>query len=92
MKLKEPKAKENLLNRLRRIEGQVRGVQNMISEERECREIMQQMAAVRSAMQGATLAFVQEYASTCLLNNEENTPAAREELLDNLVTLLGKVP
>lgn len=90
MQLKNPKSKEDLMNRLRRIEGQMRGVQNMINDERDCREIMQQLAAVRSAVQSATISFVEEYATDCLLNAEKDDRAGREELVKNLVSLLGK--
>ena len=41
--------KDNLLKRLRRIEGQARGVQRMIEEERSCQEIMMQLAALKSS-------------------------------------------
>ena len=44
MKIQNEKTKQQLMSRLRRIEGQVRGVQNMLNEERECREILQQLA------------------------------------------------
>ena len=92
MKLNNPQAKIGLLNRLRRIEGQVRGVQAMIEDERECREILQQLAATRSALQGATQAFLQEYVSNCLLEPEADQPDKREALVEELVGLLGKAP
>lgn len=90
MKLQEPKAKENLLSRLRKIEGQVRGVENMVIDERDCREIIQQLTATRSALHSATLYFVQEYASHCLLDDPQDGEK-RQELVENLVALLGKV-
>ncbi len=45
MKIQNQEAKEKLVQRLRRIEGQVRGVQGMLDEERDCREIMQQLVS-----------------------------------------------
>jgi DNA-binding FrmR family transcriptional regulator len=90
MKLTDEAAKDQLVNRLRRIEGQVRGVQNMISDERDCREVLQQLASIRSAIQGASLAFVEEFASLCLLSDKANDRQFREELLKDLVILLGK--
>jgi len=90
MKLSDETAKDQLVNRLRRIEGQVRGVQNMISDERDCREILQQLASIRSAIQGASLAFVEEFASRCLLSDQADDRDFREELLKDLVILLGK--
>ena len=46
-------SKENLLKRLKRIEGKVRGIQKMIQEDKDCIEILTQVAAVRSAMNKA---------------------------------------
>jgi DNA-binding FrmR family transcriptional regulator len=88
MKLSNLEAKEKLLSRLHRIEGQMRGVETMINEERDCREILQQFSSIRSAVQGANLAFFEEYAAECLLhNNDQNI---REQVLHEMVALLGK--
>ena len=90
MKLTDTEAKNQFLRRLRRIEGQVRGVQGMVAEERDCREILQQLASIRSAVQGASLAFIEEYASRCLLSDDPGDRAHREDLLKDLIILLGK--
>lgn len=91
MKLKNFEAKGHLLSRLRRIEGQVRGVQMMIEEERNCTEILQQLTAIRSAVQGASLELLREYAIDCLLR-QEGDPRQREKLVQDLIDLLGKAP
>jgi DNA-binding FrmR family transcriptional regulator len=90
MKLTDEEAKDQLLRRLRRIEGQVRGVQTMVSEERDCREILQQLSSIRSAVQSASLAFVEEYATRCLMNDEANDRSRREELLKDLIVLFAR--
>jgi DNA-binding FrmR family transcriptional regulator len=91
VKIKSPTVKDDLQKRLKRIEGQLRGVQKMLEEDRECHEIVQQLAAVRSAVQGATLVFMRDYASDCLMNLEtENDKETREMLVDDLIGLLGK--
>ena len=82
--------KDDLKKRLRRIEGQVRGVQKMIDEDRECRDILQQLAAVRSAVYQTTLLLVRSYASECLLQPDAN--ASAEEIVDSLIGVLGKMP
>ena len=92
MKLVNAKAKEDLTKRLKRIEGQVRGVQAMITEERDCRELLQQISAIRSALQAVTLLLVEDYASDCLLNPSGDNPAQRQELVKDLISLLGKLP
>jgi DNA-binding FrmR family transcriptional regulator len=92
MKLADFEAKEKFQHRLRRIEGQVRGVQVMVAEERDCRDILQQLAAIRAAVQGASLAFIEEYASRCLLGSAAEEPGQREQLLKDLMVLLSKAP
>jgi DNA-binding FrmR family transcriptional regulator len=90
MKVNNPKVKNDLTHRLQRIEGQIRGIQKMIDEERDCHEILQQLAAVRSAFQGASLVFIQEAACDCVLNLEKMDQAARVNLIGEMVDLLGK--
>jgi len=100
MKIQNQEAKEKLVQRLRRIEGQVRGVQGMLDEERDCREIMQQLAAIHSAVQGASRIFLQEYASACLVEMDETvqtTPGAdqrekRQRIIQDMIALLDKAP
>ncbi len=92
MKLDNQQVKENLLSRLRRVEGQVRGVQAMVVGERDCSEILQQLTAIQSAVRSASLMFVEEYASGCLLDSTGDDRDRREELLKNLLSLFGKAP
>lgn len=92
MQLSENNAKEKLINRLRRIEGQVRGVQSMLADERNCSDILQQLSAIRSAVQGVSLLLVEDYMADCFVNLEEKTPQEREGLLKDLLQVLGKTP
>jgi len=87
-----PETKAHIKHRLARIEGQLRGVQNMIDEDRECKAILQQLIAIRSAVQSASLNYVQEVANDCLLNTDDQTdPNAQHALIVDLIKLLGKV-
>lgn len=90
MKLKNESGKTAILARLRRVEGQVRGVQTMVQEERDCREIMQQLVAIRSAVQSASVSFLEEFATDCLLNPENDDTSTRKELVENLLALVNK--
>jgi CsoR family transcriptional regulator, copper-sensing transcriptional repressor len=104
MKIQNRDAKEKLVQRLRRIEGQVRGVQAMLEEERDCQEILQQLSSVRSAVQSASRSFLQEYATACLIemdqdakmdqeaNNEYNNRTKREKIIHDMIELLDKAP
>lgn len=100
MKIQNPEAKVKLIQRLSRIEGQVRGVQAMLTEERECREIMQQLAAIHSAVQGASRIFLQDYATSCLDELDEGSTTSsgadqrlkREKVVQDMIALLDKAP
>jgi DNA-binding FrmR family transcriptional regulator len=81
-------AKTDLLKRLKRLEGQVRGVQKMLDDERDCQEILQQLAAVRAAAHRTSLRLIREHAACCLL--EGDASASPQEVLDSLVSILDK--
>lgn len=91
MHLQSPEVKQDLLKRLRRIEGQARGVQKMLEDDRDCREIVQQLNAIQAATRNATAVFVRAYAKDCLLGEAQLDQAARETLVDDLFDLMAKV-
>jgi DNA-binding FrmR family transcriptional regulator len=86
MKLADPSAKADLLRRVRRIEGQARGVAKMIEADRDCNEILQQLAAVRSAAHQATVALVRDYAAECVVSD-----GSPQEIADALATALSRL-
>lgn len=86
MKLADSSTRADLLQRVRRIEGQARGIAKMIEEERDCNEILQQLAAVRSAAHQATVTLVRAYAAECVISNG---PA--EEIANALATALSRL-
>lgn len=94
MQIRNPEAKLKLNQRLRRIEGQLRGVQSMLADERDCGEILQQLSAVRSAVQSASRLFLQEYASACLISMEEgdDTTERRQKMVQDMLALFDKAP
>lgn len=93
MKMEDPQVQKQLISRLRRIEGQVRGVQTMIDENRDCHEIMQQMAAIRSAVQSASQAMLEQFSENCLINLASTDDLQeRKLLLKDLIALIGKAP
>ncbi len=90
MQQTESNPKETIIKRLRRIEGQVRGVQSMVMDERNCREIIQQLSAIRAAVQGVSMLMLEDYMSDCFVNLADQDLEQREELLKDLIQLLGK--
>ncbi len=100
MKIQNSETKEKLIQRLKRIEGQVRGLQAMLHEERDCREIMQQLAAVHSAVQSTSRLFLQDYAAVCLTEMDDgvridpgsNLQIKRAQMVQDMIALLDKTP
>ena len=58
--------RKNILRRLRRIEGQVKGIQRMIEEKKPCQEILPQVAAVRAALNTVGTMIFKNYSVECL--------------------------
>lgn len=92
MKIADRETKEKLIKRLRRIEGQLRGVQSMLDEERDCREIMQQLSAISSAVKSTSRVFFEDYATLCLAEMDRDQPGENQALLQEMVALLDKAP
>ena len=89
-KIQEADIKATVQQRLRRIEGQVRGVHKMVEEERECQDVIQQFNAILAAVRNASDLYVRAYAKDCLLNSDETEVREREVAVDRLVDLLIK--
>lgn len=83
-----PTPKDELVRRLRRIEGQARGVARMVEEDRDCRDIIQQLAAIRAAAHQVGLLLARSYACQCLAEPAE--AEGREAKLDDLITILSR--
>lgn len=82
-----PDTKQALLTRLRRIEGQVRGLQRMVEEERYCADVLVQMASVQEALRSAGRTLLENHLRHCATTairsgDPERTEAMYEELLD----------
>ena len=80
----------DLVARLRRIEGQARGVQRMLIEDRDCLEILTQLASLRSAAYSASVTLTQHYAVQCM--NDAALQEAPDEVMRNLVDVLLRAP
>jgi len=77
--------KEKLLNGLRRIEGQVRGLQSMIEEDRYCIDILIQVQAARAALTSIGLSVLEKHAKGCVVGAvQDGNEAIIDELLDTI--------
>jgi CsoR family transcriptional regulator, copper-sensing transcriptional repressor len=69
--------KDQLLTRLRRIEGQVRGIQGMVDDDRYCIDVLTQVAAVQAALDKVALGLLDGHARTCVVGAEAEEQDAR---------------
>jgi CsoR family transcriptional regulator, copper-sensing transcriptional repressor len=82
--------KDQLLNRLRRIEGQTRGIQKMVEDDRWCPDILQQIAAVRAALDKVALGLAEGHVQHCMLEGTTD-PERQEEMTAELMQALGRL-
>ena len=81
--------KQQLLNRLKRVEGQVRGVHQMVENDRYCVDILHQISAIQSAMNKVSLALLEDHTRHCVVNAIEgkNGDEAIKELMSVMKTM-----
>jgi DNA-binding FrmR family transcriptional regulator len=80
-----PKEKKAMLNRLRRVEGQLRGIQRMIIEDKACYDILLQLSAARKAMQKACIVILKNSITDCLSEAAEPDLENLEKLINALI-------
>ena len=86
--LRAEEEKKKLLNRLRRIEGQVRGLQAMVESNAYCNDILTQSAAVNAAVNAFNRELLQNHIRTCVA---DDLRAGRDETVEELVATLQKL-
>jgi DNA-binding FrmR family transcriptional regulator len=80
--------KERLLNRLRRIEGQVRGVARMVEDDRYCIDVLTQIGAIQAALDKVGLGLLDDHVHHCVMEAEGDTRDART---DELMAAVGRL-
>ena len=85
----DPGAKDRNLKRLRRIEGQVRGIQKMVEEDRYCADIMTQIASVHEALRGVGRELMRNHLKHCAASTiRGGDDAAAESMYDELIEMM----
>ena len=82
--------KERLVKRLKRIEGQIRGLSGMVEQDRDCMEVIRQVNSVSGALKGVWLQIVGDHIRGCL-HNATLDDINRNQLIDELVEHLAKI-
>jgi DNA-binding FrmR family transcriptional regulator len=81
-------SKDQLLTRLRRIEGQVRGIQKMVDEDRYCIDILTQISAIQAALDKVALGLLDGHARTCVIGAEAEI---QEQRTSELMAAVGRL-
>ena len=87
-KVRGESERRDLMNRLKRIEGQVRGLQRMLDEDAYCPDILTQASAVNSALNSFCTTLLASHIRTCV---SEDIRAGRDETVDELMNTLQKL-
>ncbi len=74
--------KTEMVTRLKRIEGQARGIQKMVEEERGCQEILVQLNAINEAVRSASRLMAEEYALECMQASGKRSREAVSAMMD----------
>ena len=84
----DPDAKTRNLARLKRIEGQVRGIHKMVEEDRYCADIVAQLAAVHEALRGVGRELMRNHLRHCAADALRAGGSRAEEMYDELIDLM----
>ncbi|MEV2281546.1 metal-sensitive transcriptional regulator [Paenibacillus larvae] len=82
------KTKNSLVTRLNRIEGQIRGVKGMIEKDTYCDDVLNQLAAIQSALNGIGKLLLEHHMKSCVINRIQN---GEPEVIDELLITVNKL-
>jgi DNA-binding FrmR family transcriptional regulator len=85
---RDEKEKKDLMNRLKRIEGQVRGVEGMLEDDAYCTDILIQVSAISSALNSFNKVLLANHMRSCVADNIRE---GNDEIIDELVVTLQKL-
>jgi DNA-binding FrmR family transcriptional regulator len=81
--------KDQLLSRLRRVEGQVRGIQKMVDEDRYCIDILTQISAIQAAVDKVALGLLDDHARHCMRQGATN--GNPDEMTTEMMAAVGRL-
>lgn len=84
-----PVPRSKVVSRLQKVEGQVRGIQKMVADERPCVDVLVQLAAVRSAVESVAVLVLKNYTHICMADTPGKGNAGVESLAEAVSMWLG---
>ena len=88
----ETTSSEELIRRLKRIEGQLRGIQRMVEQDRACGEVLAQLSAVNEAIRSVSVLMAEKYALECLDPLSKKSATKSREAVATLIDALMRAP
>lgn len=88
LKHREEKEKKELIHRLNRVEGQVRGIRKMVEEDCYCVDVLTQVAAIQAALNGFNKVLLGQHIRTCVVEEIRN---GDEEVIEELLETIKKI-
>ncbi|MBJ7354049.1 MAG: metal-sensitive transcriptional regulator [Thermoleophilaceae bacterium] len=83
--------KDQITKRLRRVEGQVRGIEKMVDEDRYCIDVLTQISAAQAALDKVALQLMEDHAAHCVVGGPEDLKEERtEELMGAVARLMRR--
>ncbi len=84
-------SKEDYLKRLRRIEGQVRGISRMVEEDTYCIDVLTQVSAVTNALQAVSLGLLEDHIGHCVVDAARQSQAAGDEKVHEAAAAIARL-
>jgi DNA-binding FrmR family transcriptional regulator len=81
--------RNDMAQRLKRIEGQARGIQRMLEEERDCQEVLNQIAAMRAATHALGMQLLEEFVLHCMQQPDDTLPT--EQIVSQMIGAVSKL-
>ena len=86
--VREDKLKSNLVTRLNRVEGQIRGIKGMIEKDVYCNDVLVQISAAQAALDSVSKMLLENHIRGCLVKKIQ---AGEDEIIDELIVTIGKM-
>ncbi len=85
---REKKFKKDLIHRLNRIEGQIRGIKGMVEDDIYCDDVLNQVASAQAALRSFSKKLLESHMKSCIVNSIEH---GETEIIDELIKTMGKL-
>lgn len=83
--------KDDYVKRLRRIEGQVRGLQRMVEEDAYCVDVLTQVSSVTSALRGVAIGLLNEHVNHCVRKAAQDDPSGADDMIEEATRAIERL-